>query len=85
MEILVSYKRVVDPKVSIQVKLDSSGVDRRHGVAINPFDDISLEETLRLRKNGAAEEVVTVGNVPPTSLRICTTAWRCAQTALRPH
>jgi len=64
MKILVGYKRVVDYNVRIQVKPDGSGVVTE-GVKLsaNPFDDIALEEALRLRDKGIATEVVvaTIG------------------------
>lgn len=61
MKILVGYKRVVDFNVRVQVKPDGSGVVT-DGVKLsaNPFDDIALEEALRLREKGIAEEVVLV-------------------------
>ena len=61
MKILVGYKRVVDYNVRIQVKPDGSGVVT-DGVKLsaNPFDDIALEEALRLRDKGVATEVVVV-------------------------
>ena len=64
MKILVGYKRVVDYNVRIQVKPDGSGVVT-DGVKLsaNPFDDIALEEALRLREKGVASEVIvaTIG------------------------
>ena len=64
MKILVGYKRVVDYNVRIQVKPDGSGVVTE-GVKLspNPFDDIALEEALRLRDKGIATEVIvaTIG------------------------
>ena len=65
MKILVGYKRVVDYNVRIQVKPDGSGVVT-DGVklSVNPFDDIALEEALRLREKGVAEEVIVVGIGP---------------------
>ena len=65
MKILVGYKRVVDYNVRIQVKSDGSGVVT-DGVKLsaNPFDDIALEEALRLREKGVAEEVIVVGIGP---------------------
>ena len=64
MKILVGYKRVVDYNVRIQVKPDGSGVVT-DGVKLsaNPFDDIALEEALRLRDKGlaAAETAVVDG------------------------
>ncbi len=64
MKILVGYKRVVDYNVRIQVKPDNSGVVTE-GVKLsaNPFDEIALEEALRLREKGIATEVIvaTIG------------------------
>jgi electron transfer flavoprotein beta subunit len=61
MKILVSIKRVVDYNVRVRVKPDGSGVET-DGVkmSINPFDEIALEEALRLREAGKATEVVAV-------------------------
>ena len=61
MKVLVAYKRVVDFNVRVQVKPDGSGVVTE-GVKLsaNPFDDIALEEALRLREKGVATEVVVV-------------------------
>ncbi|MCS4235346.1 electron transfer flavoprotein subunit beta/FixA family protein [Stenotrophomonas sp. BIGb0135] len=66
MKILVAYKRVVDYNVRIQVKPDGSGVVT-DGVKLspNPFDEIALEEALRLRDQGIATEVV-VATIAPT-------------------
>jgi electron transfer flavoprotein beta subunit len=65
MKILVGYKRVVDYNVRIQVKPDGSGVVT-DGVKLsaNPFDDIALEEALRLREKGIATEVIVVAIGP---------------------
>src|SRR5689334_2762248 len=64
--ILVGFKRVVDFNVRIRVKADNSGVIT-DGVkqSINPFDEIALEEALRLKERGLAEEVVVVSIGPP--------------------
>ena len=61
MKILVGIKRVVDYNVRIRVKSDGSGVDT-DGVkmSINPFDEIALEEALRNREAGSANEVIVV-------------------------
>ena len=61
MKILVGIKRVIDYNVRIRVKSDGSGVDT-DGVkmSINPFDEIALEEALRIREAGQAEEVIVV-------------------------
>ncbi|WP_129135131.1 electron transfer flavoprotein subunit beta/FixA family protein [Luteimonas sp. YGD11-2] len=65
MKILVAYKRVVDYNVRIQVKPDGSGVVT-DGVKLspNPFDEIALEEALRLRDAGKATEVVVATIAP---------------------
>ncbi|WP_372361385.1 EtfB protein [Xanthomonas sp. NCPPB 1325] len=65
MKILVAYKRVVDYNVRIQVKPDGSGVVTE-GVKLspNPFDEIALEEALRLRDAGIASEVVVATLAP---------------------
>lgn len=64
MKILVSVKRVIDYNVRVQVRRDGSGVET-DGVkmSVNPFDEIAVEEGLRLREAGKAEEVVvaTIG------------------------
>ena len=65
MKILVGYKRVVDANVRIQVRPDGSGVVTE-GVKLspNPFDDIALEEALRLRDKGLATEVIVATIAP---------------------
>ena len=65
MKILVAYKRVVDYNVRVQVKPDGSGVIT-DGVKLspNPFDEIALEEALRLRDKGIATEVVVATIAP---------------------
>lgn len=61
MKILVGIKRVVDYNVRIRVRSDGTGVDT-DGVkmSINPFDEIALEQALRIREAGNAEEVIVV-------------------------
>ncbi|TZF91185.1 electron transfer flavoprotein subunit beta/FixA family protein [Cognatilysobacter lacus] len=65
MKILVAYKRVVDYNVRIQVKPDGTGVVT-DGVKLspNPFDEIALEEALRLRDKGIATEVIVATIAP---------------------
>ena len=65
MKILVAYKRVVDYNVRVQVKPDGSGVVTE-GVKLsaNPFDEIALEEALRLRDKGIATEVIVATIAP---------------------
>jgi electron transfer flavoprotein beta subunit len=66
MKILVGIKRVVDFNVRVQVKKDGTGVETG-GVkmGINPFDEIALEEALRIREKGVPAEVVAV-SIGPT-------------------
>ncbi|PWY57450.1 electron transfer flavoprotein subunit beta [Legionella qingyii] len=61
MKILVAVKRVIDPYVKIRVKSDHSGVETQNiKMAMNPFDEIAVEEALRLRENNWATEVIAV-------------------------
>jgi electron transfer flavoprotein beta subunit len=61
MKILVSVKRVVDYNVKVRIKPDGSGVDIANvKMSMNPFDEIAVEEALRLREKGIATEVVAV-------------------------
>ena len=65
MKILVPVKRVVDYNVKIRVKPDGSGVELANvKMSMNPFDEISVEEALRLKEAGKAEEVVIVSIGP---------------------
>ena len=61
MKILVPVKRVVDYNVKVRVKTDGSGVETA-GVkmSMNPFDEIAIEEAVRLKEKGAATEIVAV-------------------------
>ncbi|SNB70455.1 electron transfer flavoprotein beta subunit [Arboricoccus pini] len=61
MKILVPVKRVVDYNVKVRVRTDGSGVDVANvKMSMNPFDEIAVEEALRLKEKGAANEVVAV-------------------------
>ena len=61
MKILVPVKRVVDYNVKVRVKSDGSGVDIANvKMSMNPFDEIAVEEAVRLREKGAATEVIAV-------------------------
>ncbi|MGV0818185.1 electron transfer flavoprotein subunit beta/FixA family protein [Martelella sp. AMO21009] len=65
MKILVTVKRVVDYNVKIRVKGDGTGVELANvKMSMNPFDEISVEEALRLKEAGKAEEVVVVSIGP---------------------
>ena len=61
MKILVPVKRVVDYNVKVRVKADQSGVDLANvKMSMNPFDEIALEEAVRLKEAGVATEVVAI-------------------------
>ncbi|WP_415714902.1 electron transfer flavoprotein subunit beta/FixA family protein [Roseibium sp.] len=65
MKILVPVKRVIDYNVKVRVKADGSGVDLANvKMSMNPFDEISVEEALRLKEAGKATEVVVVSVGP---------------------
>ena len=65
MKVLVPVKRVVDFNVKIRVKADGSGVDLANvKMSMNPFDEIALEEAIRLKEAGKATEVVVVSIGP---------------------
>jgi len=65
MKVLVPVKRVIDFNVAVRVKADRSGVDHANvKMAINPFDEIAVEEAVRLKEQGAASEVVVVSIGP---------------------
>lgn len=61
MKILVPVKRVVDPYVKIRVKQDGTGVETHQvKMVMNPFDEIALEEAIRLKEKGLATEIIVV-------------------------
>jgi electron transfer flavoprotein beta subunit len=61
MRILVSVKHVVDYNVKVRVKSDNTGVDIANvKMSMNPFDEIAVEEAVRLREAGVATEVIAV-------------------------
>ena len=61
MKILVPVKRVVDFNVKVRVKSDGSGVDLANvKMSMNPFDEIAVEEAVRIKERGEATEVVAV-------------------------
>ncbi|MDK1024568.1 MAG: electron transfer flavoprotein subunit beta/FixA family protein [Gammaproteobacteria bacterium] len=69
MKILVTAKRVVDANVNVRVLSDNSGVDINNvKMAVNPFDEIAIEEAVRIREAGNAEEVV-VASIGPTQCK----------------
>ncbi len=65
MKILVPVKRVVDHNVKIRVKADGSGVETANvKMSMNPFDEIAVEEAVRLKEGGTASEVIVVSLGP---------------------
>jgi electron transfer flavoprotein beta subunit len=65
MKVLVPVKRVIDFNVAVRVKTDGSGVDLSNvKMSINPFDEIAVEEALRLKEAGKAEELIAVSIGP---------------------
>src|SRR6516164_4922819 len=61
MKVLVPVKRVVDYNVKVRVKSDGTGVDIANvKMSMNPFDEIAVEEAVRLKEKGAATEIVAV-------------------------
>ena len=75
MRILVPVKRVVDFNVKIRVKPDGSGVDLANvKMSMNPFDEIAVEEAVRLKEQGLADEVVVVSIGPAQAQETLRTA-----------
>ncbi len=67
MKVLVTAKRVVDYNVNVRVLSDHSGVDLNNvKMSVNPFDEIAIEEAVRLKEAGTAEEVIVV-SIGPTA------------------
>ncbi len=61
MKVLVPVKRVIDYNVKVRVRSDGSGVDLQNvKMSMNPFDEIAVEEAIRLKEKGAADEIVVV-------------------------
>ena len=75
MKILVPVKRVIDYNVKPRVKADDTGVDLANvKMSMNPFDEIAVEEAIRLREKGAAAEVVAVSIGPAKATETLRTA-----------
>ena len=65
MKVLVAVKRVIDYNVKPRVKMDGTGVDLANvKMSMNPFDEIAVEEAIRLKEKGAATEIVVVSIGP---------------------
>lgn len=75
MKVLVSVKRVVDYNVKIRVKPDGSGVDLANvKMSMNPFDEIAVEEAIKLKEAGTATEVIAVSIGPQKAQETLRTA-----------
>jgi electron transfer flavoprotein beta subunit len=75
MKILVPVKRVIDYNVKPRVKADGSGVDLTNvKMSMNPFDEIAVEEAIRLKEKGAANEVIAVSIGPDKAQETLRTA-----------
>ena len=75
MKILVPVKRVIDYNVKVRVRSDGSGVDLANvKMSMNPFDEIAVEEAIRLKEKGVAEEVVAVSIGTPKNQETLRTA-----------
>ena len=66
MKLLVPVKRVVDYNVKVRVKADGTGVETANvKMSMNPFDEIAVEEAVRLKEKGVATEIIAVSVGPP--------------------
>src|SRR5947209_2993588 len=75
MKVLVAVKRVVDFNVKVRVRADGSGVELANvKMSMNPFDEIAVEEALRLKEAGKATEVVAVSIGPQQASETIRTA-----------
>jgi electron transfer flavoprotein beta subunit len=75
MKVLVPVKRVVDYNVKVRVKADQSGVDLANvKMSMNPFDEIAVEEAVRLKENGKATEVIVLSIGPQQASETIRTA-----------
>src|ERR1700760_1415236 len=75
MKVLVPVKRVIDYNVKVRVKADQSGVDLANvKMSINPFDEIAVEEAVRLKEKGKAAEIGAVSIGPQAAQETLRTA-----------
>ena len=75
MKILVAVKRVIDYNVKIRVRPDRTGVETANvKMSMNPFDEIAVEEGVRLRENGGAEELIAISVGPKQAQETIRTA-----------
>src|ERR1051326_7145341 len=75
MRVLVPVKRVVDYNVKVRVKPDGTGVDTSNvKMSMNPFDEIAVEEAVRLKEKGKAEDILAVSIGPSQAQETIRTA-----------
>src|SRR6187401_2003779 len=75
MKVLVAVKRVIDYNVKPRVRMDGTGVDLTNvKMSMNPFDEIAVEEAIRLKEKGAATEIVVVSIGPAKAQETLRTA-----------
>ena len=75
MKVLVPIKRVVDYNVKIRVKSDNSGVELSNvKMSMNPFDEIAVEEAIKLKEAGTVSEIVVLSIGPQQSQETIRTA-----------
>src|SRR6202162_5956336 len=75
MKMLVAVKRVIDYNVKIRVKTDNTGVETANvKMSMNPFDEIAVEEAIRLKEKGAVTEIVAVSIGPAKAQETLRTA-----------
>ena len=75
MKVLVPIKRVVDYNVKIRVKSDNSGVELSNvKMSMNPFDEIAVEEAIKLKEAGSVSEIVVLSIGPQQSQETLRTA-----------
>ena len=82
MKALVAVKRVVDYNVKVRVKSDQTGVDIANvKMSMNPFDEIAVEEAVRLKEKGVVSEIIAVSCGDAKAQETLRTAWPSAPTA----
>jgi hypothetical protein len=82
MKVLVPVKRVVDYNVKVRVKSDNTGVDIANvKMSMNPFDEIAVEEAVRLKEKGVVTEVIAVSCGEPSARKPCAPPWPLVPTA----
>src|ERR1700754_3577861 len=75
MKVLVPVKRVIDYNVKVRVKADQTGVDLANvKMSMNPFDEIAVEEAVRLKEKGKASEIIAVSIGPQQASETIRTA-----------